>query len=107
MVFQGGQIIDNAVCGGGDSAEGISSTAIPLSSAAQAAVKAVILMGDPRYVYGFSYEVGTCRAGGFDARPSSFQCPVGNKIQSYCDSADPYCESSRLKPDPYRYREDC
>ena len=48
-------------------------------------------MGDPRYVYGFSYEVGTCRAGGFDARPSTFVCPVGNKIQSYCDSADPYC----------------
>jgi acetylxylan esterase len=64
---------------------------VPLTAAAQAAVKAVILMGDPRYVYGFSYEVGTCRAGGFDARSSSFQCPVGNKIQSYCDSADPYC----------------
>ena len=62
--MQGGQIIDNAVCGGGDPGAGISSTAVPLTSAAQAAVKAVILMGDPRYVYGLSYEVGTCRAGG-------------------------------------------
>jgi hypothetical protein len=48
----------------GDSAEGISSTAIPLSTAAQAQVKAVIMMGNPRYEYGFSYEVGTCKAGG-------------------------------------------
>lgn len=85
--MQGGQVFDNVVCGGGDSGAGISSTAVPLISAAQAAVKAVILMGDPRYVgklilhcirhkltyspfciqvYRFSYEVGSCRAGGLD-----------------------------------------
>lgn len=30
-------------------------------------VKAAIFMGDPRFVYGFTYEVGTCRAGGVSA----------------------------------------
>ncbi|KAK5107981.1 hypothetical protein LTR62_008875 [Meristemomyces frigidus] len=87
---QGGQIIDTAFCGGGDSTEGVSS-GTQLNSAALAAVKAVIMMGNPRYEYGFSYEVGTCKAGGFDARPASFQCPGGHKVQSYCDAADPYC----------------
>jgi len=88
---QGGQIMDNAFCGGGDSGAGITSTAIPISSSAQAAIKAAIFMGDPRWVYGLSYEVGTCRSGGFDARPSGFSCPNAAKIQSYCDAQDPYC----------------
>ncbi|ROW01208.1 hypothetical protein VSDG_02814 [Cytospora chrysosperma] len=88
---QGGQIMDDALCGGGDTAERVSSTAVPLSKAAVSMVKAAIFMGDPRYVSGLSYEVGTCKAGGFDARPSGFSCPNAAKIQSYCDAADPYC----------------
>jgi acetylxylan esterase len=52
---QGGQIMDNALCGGAGST---------LSGNALAAVKAAIFMGDPHYVYGLSYDVGTCRAGG-------------------------------------------
>ncbi|KUI63508.1 Acetylxylan esterase 2 [Cytospora mali] len=88
---QGGQIMDDALCGGDDTAEGISSTAVPLSSSAVSMIKAAIFMGDPRFVSGLSYEVGTCTAGGFDARPSGFSCPSSAKIQSYCDSSDPYC----------------
>lgn len=61
---QGGQIMDDALCGGGDPDEGISSTAVPLSASAVNMIKAAIFMGDPRYIYGLSYEVGTCRAGG-------------------------------------------
>jgi acetylxylan esterase len=67
-------------------------------------------MGDPQYVAGLPYDVGTCGAGGvsnllyypsvvkgfaddleFDARPSGFSCPSASKIQSYCDATDPYC----------------
>lgn len=65
-------------------------------------------MGDPLYVAGLSYDVGTCAAGGvseasheistsqliifqFDARPSGFSCPSAAKIKSYCDATDPYC----------------
>ncbi|TKA80074.1 hypothetical protein B0A55_02476 [Friedmanniomyces simplex] len=46
---QGGQITDNVVCGGGDSGASISSTAVPISAGALAQIKAVILMGNPRY----------------------------------------------------------
>lgn len=61
---QGGQIMDNAFCGGGDTSAGITDTSVPLSSAAVSAIKAAIFMGDPRFVAGLSYDVGTCESGG-------------------------------------------
>lgn len=54
-------------------------------------MKAVIEMGNPRFVNGVSYQVGTCKAQGFAARPAGYSCQYASKIQSYCDSADPYC----------------
>ncbi|KAF7347136.1 Acetyl xylan esterase [Mycena venus] len=88
---QGGQIFDDAYCGGGDTNEGLSSTAIPISAAAQKKIAAAIFMGDPRHIPGLSYNVGTCQASGFAPRPAGFQCPYAANIQSYCDAADPYC----------------
>ncbi|KAI1341088.1 acetylxylan esterase [Xylariaceae sp. FL0016] len=81
---QGGQIMDNALCGGSGST---------LTGTALSAVKAAIFMGDPHNVKGLPYNVGTCQAGGFAARPSGFQCSPASPsiIKSYCDSADPYC----------------
>ena len=61
---QGGQIMDDAYCGGGDTNEGLSSTAIPISAAAQKQIAAAIFMGDPRHIPGLSYNVGTCQASG-------------------------------------------
>lgn len=61
---QGGQIFDDGYCGGGDTNEGISNTAIPISAAAQAKIAAAIFMGDPRHIPGLSYNVGTCQASG-------------------------------------------
>ncbi|CAL5871405.1 uncharacterized protein PFLUO_LOCUS5655 [Penicillium psychrofluorescens] len=88
---QGGEIMDAALCGGGDPNQGYTNTAVQLSSAAVNMVKAAIFMGDPLFRAGLSYEVGTCAAGGFDERPAGFSCPSASKIQSYCDSSDPYC----------------
>ncbi|KAI3317176.1 carbohydrate-binding module family 1 protein [Xylariaceae sp. AK1471] len=81
---QGGQIMDNALCGGAGST---------LTGNALAAVKVAIFMGDPHNVAGLPYNVGTCTAGGFAARPSGFKCSPYNPslIKSYCDSTDPYC----------------
>jgi hypothetical protein len=61
---QGGQIFDNAYCGGGDQNSGITDTSIPISAAAQKKIAAAIFMGDPRRVNGLSYNVGTCTAQG-------------------------------------------
>ncbi|KAF5364539.1 hypothetical protein D9757_011335 [Collybiopsis confluens] len=84
---QGGQIMDDAYCGGGDTNEGLTNTAIPISAAAQKKIAAAIFMGDPRHIPGLSYNVGTCQASGFAPRPAGFQCPFASNIQSYCDAA--------------------
>lgn len=65
--------MDDALCGGGDSGAGITSTAVPLTAAAVNMVKAAIFMGDPRYVAGLSYEVGTCTAQGVSWIPALHQ----------------------------------
>ncbi|KAL2831351.1 Acetylxylan esterase At 0.90 angstrom resolution [Aspergillus pseudoustus] len=88
---QGGEIMDAALCGGGVPNQGITDTSVKLSSSAVNMVKAAIFMGDPLFRAGLSYSVGTCTAGGFDARNVGFTCPSASKIQSYCDAADPYC----------------
>ncbi|KKK19420.1 acetylxylan esterase precursor [Aspergillus ochraceoroseus] len=88
---QGGEIFDAALCGGGIPNQGYTDTSVVLSSSAVSMVKAAIFMGDPMYETGLPYDVGSCTAGGFDARPSGFSCPSASKIQSYCDASDPYC----------------
>lgn len=90
---QGGQIIDDAFCGGPDLPQ--LTSAIPLISAATArSVAAIILMGNPRFVPGLVFNVGNATAGGFAARPEDFLCPkFQNIIQSYCDSPDPFCSN--------------
>lgn len=57
---QGGQIMDDALCGG----DGV--TVPALSAAALKQVKAAIFMGDPHFngATSLSYQVGTCKAGG-------------------------------------------
>ncbi|CAP62281.1 uncharacterized protein PODANS_5_12330 [Podospora anserina S mat+] len=90
---QGGQIMDNAVCGGPDAGSNINTTTPPISASALNQVKAAIFMGSPRYVAGLSYNVGTCQAQGFAARARGYVCGSNSasKIQNYCDSVDPYC----------------
>jgi acetylxylan esterase len=108
---QGGQVADNAFCGGPDANQGYSTTAPAFSAAAMNQIKAVIEMGNPRYRSGVAYQVGSCRAQGFSPRPQGYSCSVrkepspkiftkkswltkdqsASKIQSYCDSPDPYC----------------
>lgn len=63
-IYQGGQIMDNALCGGGDPSQGYPNTAVPLSAGAVSAIRAAIFMGDPRYVHGLPYNVGTCATQG-------------------------------------------
>ncbi|KZV92048.1 family 5 carbohydrate esterase [Exidia glandulosa HHB12029] len=88
---QGGQIFDDAYCGGGDSNEGLPNTGIPISQAAQNQIKAAIFMGDPRHIPGLPFNVGSCQASGFAPRPQGFVCPHAANIQSYCDAPDPFC----------------
>jgi hypothetical protein len=56
--------MDDAFCGGGDTNIGLSSSAVQIQASAVSMIKAAIFMGDPRYIKGLSYDVGTCAAQG-------------------------------------------
>ena len=67
---QGGQIMDDAFCGGGDSYEGITNTAVQISASAVNMIAAAIFAGDPRHIPGLSYDVGSCQADGVSSLSS-------------------------------------
>ena len=56
--------MDDALCGGGDSYEGYTNTAVRFTASALNMLKAAIFMGNPRFIKGLSYNVGTCQAQG-------------------------------------------
>ncbi|KAL1836305.1 hypothetical protein VTK73DRAFT_5104 [Phialemonium thermophilum] len=88
---QGGQIMDDAFCGGPDGTS-LNSTGGLMPERVARNVAAIILMGDPRHVAGLFFNVGNATAPGFAARPLGFRCPqFESRMQSYCDSPDPYC----------------
>ncbi|KAL1897722.1 hypothetical protein Sste5346_004030 [Sporothrix stenoceras] len=88
---QGAQIMDNAFCGGPDG-DSLLATPSLVQLAVGNNVAAIIMMGNPRHVAGLPYNVGNATAPGFAARPVGFQCPIyQSRIQSYCDSPDPFC----------------
>ncbi|KAK6828543.1 hypothetical protein PG987_011884 [Apiospora arundinis] len=88
---QGAQIMDDALCGG-SSAAGGNTQAPRVADMLDSRIAAVIMMGNPRHADGLSYNVGTAQADGFAARPQGFECPAfAARIQSYCDSDDPFC----------------
>ena len=68
--------MDDAFCGGGDSNEGLSNTAVEIQASAVNMIAAAIFMGDPRYIYGLSYEVGTCRAQGVSSFTTKHSCKL-------------------------------
>ena len=69
FVLKGAQIMDDAICGGGDPNQGISSTSAPISSSVASKVKAMIWMGDPRHTPGAPYNFGTSTATGVSFVP--------------------------------------
>ncbi|KAL3449611.1 cutinase [Aspergillus insuetus] len=101
----GGEVLDATLCGGGVPIEGITNTTIPLTPSAVKQVRAAIFLGEPLFRAGLPYSVGSCVAGGFDARPADFICPSASKVQSYCDAPDPYCCNGTDSAPHYRYNE--
>nr|CDP32453.1 Putative Carbohydrate Esterase Family 5 [Podospora anserina S mat+] len=98
---QGGQIIDDALCGvphdftgRGKPDEDGGRVGRPLvRREVQRNIAAVVLMGSPRFTGGKRRgEKGTAKVGGFAARPEGFSCPVfDDRMVSFCDEGDPFC----------------
>lgn len=82
---QGGQIMGNAVCGGGDPNQGVKDTAVPLSDASVKSIKAVILMGDPRHTPGLSFNVGTSTQPGVRRHPIRMYHDMGTEKSTCTD----------------------
>lgn len=61
---QGAQIMDDAMCGGGDPSEQITNATAPVSASIASRVKAIILMGDPRHTPGAPYNIGNSTQAG-------------------------------------------
>ncbi|KAL4862659.1 hypothetical protein BDV12DRAFT_178518, partial [Aspergillus spectabilis] len=99
----GGEVLDATLCGGGVPIEGITNATVPLTSSAVDMVRAAIFMGEPLFRAGLPYSVGTCAAGGFDARPVGFVCPSASRVRSYCDAPDPYCCNGTDAAPHYQY----
>jgi hypothetical protein len=81
--------MDDAFCGGGDTNIGLSSSAIPIQASAVSMIKAAIFMGDPRYIKGLSYNVGTCAAQGV-SHPT---CASDKNVLTICSSLQDHPDS--------------
>lgn len=88
--------MDNAVCGGGDTNVGLTDKAVPINASAIAQIKAVILMGNPRYIPNLPYNVGTCRASGV-SRSMGFELMSGHDV-------NPECSLPPVHPDLFALR---
>jgi hypothetical protein len=89
---QGAQLVGD-VLGGGGGANGLGSATPGVSSAIAAKVVAVIQYGDPRHMPNTSFDKGTAvgATGLFPRAANQSLTPSAAKIQSYCDTGDPFC----------------
>ena len=88
MGYSQGAHVTGDVLAGGSGRRG----AEPIGADAAGQVAAVILMGDPAYVPGKSFNAGTSqRAGVFPRGATQALDPFADKIQSYCDTGDNFC----------------
>ncbi|GJN89421.1 hypothetical protein Rhopal_002401-T1 [Rhodotorula paludigena] len=65
-----------------------------LASPAASQIAAIIQMGDPAFVPGEPFDVGSSRKNGiFPRRDTSCFEPFASRIQSFCDQGDTFCAS--------------
>jgi acetylxylan esterase len=88
---QGAQVSADVLAGGGGRLGGGSA---PIGADAADNVAAVILMGDPSFVPGESFNAGTStRAGLFPRSGAQSLDAFADRTQSYCDTGDTFCAS--------------
>ncbi|KOS21794.1 Acetylxylan esterase 2 [Escovopsis weberi] len=87
---QGAQIGMDAVCGG---IGGFFTSQAPVSSAILDNIVAVNVFGDPTHIPNLPYDVGTSVKKGIFQRNSTANCLKSkDKIISFCDTGDIYCD---------------
>ncbi|GAA5865740.1 hypothetical protein JCM8547_002762 [Rhodosporidiobolus lusitaniae] len=96
---QGAHVIGDALSGGSTASFSFGSFGMRRLGRRQlssANIVAVVLMGDPSFVTGKAYDVGTSKRNGLFARKDTAALDAcADKIQSYCDSDDTFCASGQ------------
>lgn len=87
---QGAHVVGDVLGGGGGGTLGAKTP--PVDAAVSARVAAVIQMGDPRFIAGKPFDVGSARTDGLFPRGADQSLDAfADRIQSYCDTGDPFC----------------
>ncbi|KAJ0118611.1 hypothetical protein J7T55_012863 [Diaporthe amygdali] len=88
---QGAQVTADFLCG--RSSAGFPPTS-PYSAIVAENIAAVVLMGDPSFVKGLAWDRGNASNVSFFPRLDNAAClPVAEKMISYCDSGDYFCDN--------------
>ncbi|KAF6815032.1 acetyl xylanesterase [Colletotrichum plurivorum] len=87
---QGAHVTADVLCGTSES--GFEATQ-PQAADVTDKVAAVLLMGDPSHVSGQPFNQGTSQNNGVFPRQDTAACgAVANKMTSFCDTGDPFCD---------------
>ncbi|KAJ0122399.1 carbohydrate esterase family 5 protein [Diaporthe amygdali] len=90
---QGAQVTADTVCG--STVSGFAKTQA-ISTSVLDKVSAIMLMGDPTHAINQPYDEGTSTKNGVFPRNDSSGCaPVANKMVSFCNSGDTFCDSGQ------------
>ncbi len=99
---QGAHITGDALAGGGGGRLGPETAPVP--SEVSDNVVAVVHMGDPRFMVGEPFDVGTAhRDGRFPRGENQRLTAFAATIRSYCDAGDVFCDSGKIWPVHYVY----
>ncbi|KAF9869981.1 hypothetical protein CkaCkLH20_12590 [Colletotrichum karsti] len=87
---QGAHVTVDVLCGTSES--GFDATP-PQAADVTDKISAVVLMGDPSHVNGQPFNTGTSQRDGVFPRQDNAACAaVANKMTSFCDTGDPFCD---------------
>jgi hypothetical protein len=91
---QGAQVSGDAFCGDVSTSGFGNDPALPYDLVKDDVV-AIVLFGDPSHVADASYNRGTANSDGLFPRVDQDECErLGDRLRSYCDEGDVYCELS-------------
>jgi len=100
---QGADVVGSVVCGGGDFTGAMSGFKVELGPAVPAIepeigshIVAVVMMGDPRFTGGRSFNKGTAKTSGQFPHTAQQDCKgYESRLASYCDDGDEFCAKGK------------
>jgi len=100
---QGADVVGSVVCGGGDFSGSMSGVKVelgppvpPIDPQVGRNIVAVVMMGDPRFTAGRSFNKGTAKTSGQFPHTATQDCKgYESRMVSYCDDGDEFCAKGK------------